>query len=87
MQQLLLDGIMIAVILSTVPMVVIAFVSGTVALLQAATQVQEQSIIHLVKIFAFVIVILILGDWASSEVLSLFERSLQTLELVARGGA
>ncbi len=85
MQQLLIDGIMVAVILSAVPMVVVALACGTVALVQAATQIQEQSVTHLVRICAFVAVVLVGGDWASSEVVSLFERSLRTLELLAKG--
>lgn len=85
MRQFMLDAIMVSVTLSAIPMVVVALASGIVALVQAATQIQEQSITHFVKLCTFVVVVLIAGDWASSEIVSLFERSLEALDFVGKG--
>jgi type III secretion protein S len=85
MRQILFDAVMVAMILSAIPMVVIALVSGFVALIQAATQIQEQSVSHLVKLGSFLVVALIAGDWASSEILSLFERCIDALDIVEAG--
>lgn len=86
MRQFLIDGVFVVVVLSAIPMVSVALTSGVVALAQAATQIQEQSITQLVRIFTFVLVVLVAGDWASSEIVALFERSLRALELVAEEG-
>ena len=85
MRQLILDSIMVAVTLSAIPMVVIALAAGIVALIQTATQIQEQSVTHLVRLITFIAVVALMGDWAGSEVVSLFERSLRALESVGRG--
>jgi type III secretory pathway component EscS len=84
MQQLIFDSLMIALVLSCIPMVSIAIASGLVALVQAATQIQEQSVTHLVRIITFVGIVLVAGDWAGGEIVSLFERSVRALASVGR---
>lgn len=85
MRQIALDSVMITVILSAIPMIAIALSAGLVALIQAATQIQEQSVTHLVRLVTFIAVVAVCGDWAGGEILSLFERSLRALESVGRG--
>ena len=85
MQQLIFDSLMIAVVLSCIPMVSIAITSGLVALVQAATQIQEQSVTHLVRLITFVGVVLVAGDWAGGEIVALFQRSVEALAAVGRG--
>lgn len=85
MQQLLLDGIMVVITLSVIPMGAVALVSGCIGLIQAATQIQEPSVTHLARLCVFFVVALVAGDWASSEIVSLFERSLKALEMIGRG--
>jgi type III secretion protein S len=85
MQQLIFDSLMIALILSGLPMVGIALASGLVALVQAATQIQEQSVTHLVRLLTFIGVVFIAGDWAGGEIVALFERCVKALASVGRG--
>lgn len=85
MQQLIFDSLMIVLTLSCIPMVTIAISSGLVAIVQAATQIQEQSVTHLVRLLTFIGVVVVAGDWAGGEVVALFERSLRALALVGRG--
>jgi type III secretion protein S len=85
MQQLIFDSLWIALVLSVIPMVGIAIASGLVALVQAATQIQEQSVIHLVRLIAFLGVVLVAGEWMGGEVASLFERSVKAIASVGRG--
>lgn len=82
MQTLVLDSLIISLVLSGIPMVSIAIASGFIVLIQAATQVQEQSVIHLVRLITFVVVVIVAGDWAGGEIVTLFERSLKALESV-----
>lgn len=85
MQQFLFDSLLIALILSCIPMVSIAIASGLVALVQAATQIQEQSVTHLVRLITFVGIIFVAGDWAGGEIVALFERSVKALASVGQG--
>lgn len=85
MQQLIFDSLLIALILSGIPMVSIAIASGLVALVQAATQIQEQSVTHLVRLVTFIGVMFVTGDWAGGEIVSLFERCVKALASVGRG--
>lgn len=85
MQSFVLDGVMLVLFLSLIPMVCIAVAAGIVALIQAATQIQEQSVTHLVRLLAFGVVIAIAGDWAGGEVVAFFERAVKAVEAVGRG--
>lgn len=85
MQSLVIDAVMMMLILSAIPMVGVACAAGIVALLQAATQVQEQSLTHLVRLLAFIGIVLVAGRWAGGEIVSLFERAVTMLSLVERG--
>lgn len=50
MSEIVVDSLILLVMLSLVPMVCIAVGAGLVAMLQAITQVQEQSLTHLVRV-------------------------------------
>jgi flagellar biosynthesis protein FliQ len=86
MQSLVLDGLTMVIYLSGIPMVAIALATGCVALLQAVTQIQEQSIIHLVRLVTFIAFVIVAGDWAGGEVCDLFERSIRSIETIGRRG-
>jgi len=61
-------------ILSLVPMVAISLAGGLVALLQAITQVQEQSVVHFVKLVTLMVVLLWGGGHAMSRLEDIFVR-------------
>ncbi len=68
MYTLLTDGLWLALILSVVPMVVIALGAGVIALVQAILQIQEQSLAHLARIVLVAGVIAWSGFGALHEV-------------------
>ncbi|MEN9844879.1 MAG: Bacterial export protein family 3 [Pseudomonadota bacterium] len=86
MQSLMIDSLTMVIYLSGIPMVAIALATGCAAMLQAATQIQEQSVIHLVRLVTFIAIILVAGDWAGVAVCELFERSLRSIETIGRRG-
>lgn len=86
MRSLILDSVILVTLVAGIPMVGIAFTSGVVALLQAVTQIQEQSVSHLVKFLTVLTLILIGGDWVGHEVAALFERSLRAIEMIGGRG-
>lgn len=76
---LISDAIVMMTILSVIPMGAIAFASGIIALIQAATQIQEQSVTHLVRLATFGAVAVVAGEWAGGSIVDLFERIVRVL--------
>jgi flagellar biosynthesis protein FliQ len=62
MSHLLHEALTVVIILSFVPMVAIAFGAGFVAVLQAITQVQEQSLTHLARLITLTVVLMFAGQ-------------------------
>lgn len=86
MQSLIFDSVILVTLLAGIPMIGIALTSGIVAVLQAVTQIQEQSVSHLVKFLTLLTLVLVGGDWVGNEVAALFERSLRAIEMIGRRG-
>ena len=72
MQAIITEAIYIALIISLVPMLAISLGAGTVALIQAVTQVQEQSLVHFARLVVMIMVLIWGGSHAFSEVEALF---------------
>jgi hypothetical protein len=86
MQSLIFDSVILVTLVAGIPMIGIALTSGIVAVLQAVTQIQEQSVSHLVKFLTLLTLVLVGGDWVGNEVAALFERSLRAIEMIGRRG-
>lgn len=82
MQSLVLDSLMIVIYIAGIPMVAISLATGCVAMLQAATQIQDQSVVHLVRVVTFIALVIVAGDWAGEVICDLFERSLRSIETI-----
>ena len=65
----------LTIILSAVPLLACALVGLLVAVVQAATQIQEQSIQYIVKLAVFVVLAVFGSGWALEECLELFRSS------------
>jgi flagellar biosynthetic protein FliQ len=61
--RILREGILLVVILSAVPMLASMVVGLTVSVLQATTQIQEQTLSFVPKLIAVFISIGIMGPW------------------------
>ncbi len=68
----------LVLILSMPPIIVASFVGLLVSLVQALTQVQEQTISFAVKLVAVILTLLLAGRWMASEIYSF---SLRLFEL------
>lgn len=66
------ESLVSALILSLIPMGAIAVVAGLAAMLQAITQVQEQSISHLARLVAISVVLVWGGQRAFGEIERMF---------------
>jgi flagellar biosynthesis protein FliQ len=62
--DLLMRSFMLTLLLSGVPLVACACTAGIVAVVQTATQIQEQTIQYAARFFTFVMLALLCGGWA-----------------------
>jgi flagellar biosynthesis protein FliQ len=85
-----LDGLLHDALLTTatiaLPMLCVAAVIGTViAVVQAATQVQEQTLTLLPKIVAVGLMVAVFGEHAMRLLQGLFERALAAIPMLVSG--
>jgi type III secretion HrpO family protein len=66
--QLSYKALMLILILSGPPIIISMVLGLFVAIFQAATQIQEQTLSFTIKLFAVVICIIVMGSWLSAEI-------------------
>jgi type III secretory pathway component EscS len=69
----------LSILLSAFPLAVIALVGLVIAILQAATQIQEQTVTYVVKVVTFGALLFLGGGWMMEELLTLFRTSFEAL--------
>ena len=67
--QLAYQGLLLILILSGPPILISMFFGLTVAIFQAATQIQEQTLSFTIKLLAVVLTLMILGGWLGAQIL------------------
>ena len=72
--QLTYQALMLILILSGPPIIISMILGLFVAIFQAATQIQEQTLSFTVKLFAVVFTIIILGGWLGAQVIQYTEK-------------
>jgi type III secretion HrpO family protein len=68
-QQLSYQALLLILLLSGPPILISTLLGLTVAVFQAATQIQEQTLSFMVKLFAVIFTLLIVGSWLSAQIL------------------
>lgn len=68
--QLAYQGMLLILILSAPPILVSMFFGIIVAIFQAATQIQEQTLSFTVKLVAVTLTLMILGSWLGAQIMS-----------------
>lgn len=63
------QALMLILILSAPPILISMVLGLLVAIFQAATQIQEQTLSFTVKLFAVILSIVMLGGWLSGQVI------------------
>jgi type III secretion protein S len=69
MIQLAYQGLMMILILSAPPILISLFFGLMVAIFQAATQIQEQTLSFTIKLVAVVLTLVFMGGWLGSQIL------------------
>jgi type III secretion protein S len=66
--QMTYQALMLILILSGPPIIISMVLGLFVAIFQAATQIQEQTLSFTVKLFAVIFTIMILGGWLGGQI-------------------
>ena len=67
--QLTYKALILILIISGPPIIISMVLGLLVAIFQAATQIQEQTLSFTIKLFAVIITLIVLGDWLGSQIL------------------
>ena len=68
--QLSYQALLLILILSGPPILISTMLGLMVAVFQAATQIQEQTLSFMVKLFAVMLVLILMGGWLSAQIMS-----------------
>lgn len=68
--QLAYQGLLLILILSGPPILISMIFGLLVAIFQAATQIQEQTLSFTVKLVAVILVLMMLGKWLGAQIMS-----------------
>lgn len=74
--------LMLALLISGLPLVLSAVSGLIVSIFQAATSIQDQTISYVVKLSTLVLTLVVCGDWFVSEILQLLRQTLGSIAIV-----
>jgi type III secretion HrpO family protein len=67
--QLAYQGLLLILILSAPPILISMFFGIIVAIFQAATQIQEQTLSFTIKLVAVILTLMFMGGWLGAEII------------------
>jgi type III secretion protein S len=78
------QGLWLAVILSSPPLIMATLFGVIISLVQAVTQIQDQTLPYVVKLMAVSITLVVTGRWLGSELLQLTNLAFQMIPYIGR---
>ena len=78
------QGLWLAVIMSAPPLLIATLFGVIVSLIQAVTQVQDQTLPYVVKLMSVAVTLAVLGRWFGNELIQLFNLAFTLLPNVGR---
>jgi flagellar biosynthesis protein FliQ len=78
------DGVIVFAILAAIPLVASMLVGLVLSVIQAATQIQEQTLTFVPKLFTICIILFLLGPWMSAQLEEYFRNILHNVALISR---
>lgn len=78
------QGLWLAVIMSAPPLIIATIFGVAVSLVQAVTQVQDQTLPYVVKLMSVAVTLAVLGRWFGNELIQLFNLAFVMLPNVGR---
>lgn len=67
--QLSYQALLLILLLSAPPILISTVLGLIVAIFQAATQIQEQTLSFMVKLFAVILTLLFMGGWLAAQIM------------------
>jgi type III secretion protein S len=67
--QLTYQALLLILLLSGPPILISTLLGLVVAIFQAATQIQEQTLSFMVKLFAVIITLFVMGGWLAAQIM------------------
>ena len=64
------QGLLLILILSAPPVLISMFLGTIVAIFQAATQIQEQTLSFVVKLVSVTLVLIVMGTWLGAQIMN-----------------
>lgn len=83
--QVAREGLLLALLCSAPPVLAALAVGLLMGVLQAATQIQEQTLGLVPKIIAVAVALAVAGPWIGAQILRFTEALLTTVAMVGRG--
>lgn len=77
--QLTYQALMLILLLSGPPIIISMVLGLFVAIFQAATQIQEQTLSFTVKLFAVILTVVLLGGWLGAQIVQYTNTILNTI--------
>lgn len=68
--QIAYQGMLLILILSAPPILISLFFGILVAIFQAATQIQEQTLSFTIKLVAVILTLMFMGEWLGAQIMS-----------------
>lgn len=78
------QGLWLIIILSAPPLIIATVLGLVVSIVQALTQIQEQTVSYVVKLVAVGVVLALTGQWIGGELIILTVRCLDQISNVGR---
>jgi type III secretion protein S len=78
------QALWLAVVLSAPPLLVATLFGVLVSLIQAVTQIQDQTLPYVVKLMSVTITLVAVGRWLGSELIQLIELGFGLISIVGR---
>jgi type III secretion protein S len=82
--QFFQQGLWLAIVLSAPPLLIATASGVVVALVQAITQVQDQTLPYVIKLAVVAITLSMLGRWFTAELVGLTEMAFRLIPAVGR---
>lgn len=79
------ESLILILLVSGVPLIASSLTAGTLAVLQAVTQIQEQTIVHLMRIIVCLIALYCISPYALQLFDSLLSSVFLSIEMLGKG--
>jgi len=78
------QGLWLTIVMSAPPLIIATLCGLTVSLLQAVTQVQDQTLPYVVKLVSVAVTLAVLGRWFGNELIQLFNLAFTLIPDIGR---